>query len=366
MALRQITYCPGPRPEGPGAALRPGMKPWADRRRRTAGRLLRSTPSASKRERRKIVVDTCFRPGPLPEGTEALRQRRLVPRRSGGTQASGRDTVDLVICTHLHVDHVGLATPSLEEGRRVPYFSKRPLRVLPVRILEHWAASEEERMASGVVMFDNAVTPLVDFGVLDLVDTDHRLSDAIEFVPTPGHSPGHFSVRVASQGETAFITGDGAHSPIEFAEPEWYAMNDTDPRSVVLDPTAPGGRAGRHPRSHHRHPFPTAYRRSSRLHGRRRLFPTTRLSGRPGPGKFANRFSQLQKHGRRGLGLGDHQVVAGVDLPDPIGVQGLCPGLRWLHLQRWRAVDARPRQPSHRPLVGRAGSAGKSTSTGGG
>jgi glyoxylase-like metal-dependent hydrolase (beta-lactamase superfamily II) len=174
----------------------------------------------------KIVVDTCFGPGPLPQATETLSNDGsfLVELADAGF---GRDTVDVVICTHLHVDHVGWNT-LVEDGRRVPTFPNARY-VFSRSEYEHWeAASEEERMASGVVMFDNAVTPLVDFGVLELVDTDHRLSDAIEFVPTPGHSPGHFSVRVSSQGETAFITGDCAHSPIGFAEPKWYAMNDTD------------------------------------------------------------------------------------------------------------------------------------------
>jgi glyoxylase-like metal-dependent hydrolase (beta-lactamase superfamily II) len=175
---------------------------------------------------RKIVVDTCFGAGPLPEGTDTLTNDGsfLTELADAGF---GRDLVDLVICTHLHVDHVGWNT-MVEDGRRVPTFP-RARYMFSRTEFDHWnSASEEARMAAGVVMFDNAITPLVDFDVVDLVDTDHHLSETIEFVPTPGHSPGHFSVRITSGGETALITGDCAHSPIEFAEPDWYAMNDVD------------------------------------------------------------------------------------------------------------------------------------------
>jgi glyoxylase-like metal-dependent hydrolase (beta-lactamase superfamily II) len=178
---------------------------------------------------KKVIVDTCFGPGPLPEGMEALCDDGSFLARL--TDAGfGRPDVDVVICTHLHVDHVGWNT-MIENGRRVPTFSNA--RYLMSRLeFEHWnGASEEQRRAGGVVMFDDVVTPLAEHGVIDLPEMPHRLSDAIELVPTPGHSPGHVSVRITSQDQTAFITGDCAHSPIQFAEPDWFAMNDTDPEA---------------------------------------------------------------------------------------------------------------------------------------
>jgi glyoxylase-like metal-dependent hydrolase (beta-lactamase superfamily II) len=180
-------------------------------------------------EGKKVIVDTCFGAGPLPEGMEALCDDGTFLRRL--TDAGfGRSDVDLVICTHLHVDHVGWNT-MIENGRRVPTFSNARY-VMSKLEFEHWkAASEEQRLASGVVMFDDAVTPLVEYGVIDLKEPPHRLSETIEMVPTPGHSPGHISVRVTSQDQVAFITGDCAHSPIQFGEPDWYAMNDTDPQA---------------------------------------------------------------------------------------------------------------------------------------
>jgi glyoxylase-like metal-dependent hydrolase (beta-lactamase superfamily II) len=178
---------------------------------------------------KKVIVDTCFGPGPLPEGMEALCDDGSFLARLSAA-GFGRQDVDVVICTHLHVDHVGWNT-MIENGRRVPTFSNA--RYLMSRLeFEHWnGASEEQRRAGGVVMFDDAVTPLADHGVIDLAEMPHRLSEAIELVATPGHSPGHVSVRITSQDQTAFITGDCAHSPIQFAAPDWFAMNDTDPEA---------------------------------------------------------------------------------------------------------------------------------------
>jgi glyoxylase-like metal-dependent hydrolase (beta-lactamase superfamily II) len=175
----------------------------------------------------KIVVDTCIGSRQLPEIYAAFANDGSFI--NGFTAAGfGRDDVDLVICTHLHFDHVGWNT-ILEDGKWVPTFRKaRYLIVRPEH--EYWkATSEEEKAASNVFNFDDAVTPLFEAGVVDLVDADHRVSGAIWLVPTPGHTPGHVSVRITSQGEDALVTGDCAHHPVQLAEPSWYSVADGDP-----------------------------------------------------------------------------------------------------------------------------------------
>jgi glyoxylase-like metal-dependent hydrolase (beta-lactamase superfamily II) len=175
----------------------------------------------------KIVVDTCVGPRQLPEIYAWVANDGSFIKALAAA-GFGRDDVDLVICTHLHFDHVGWNT-MLEDGKWVPTFRKA--RYLVARPeYEHWkATSEEEKAASNVFNFDDAVTPLFDAGVVDLVGTDHRVSDAIRLVPTPGHTPGHVSVRITSQGEDALITGDCAHHPVQLAEPAWYSVADGDP-----------------------------------------------------------------------------------------------------------------------------------------
>jgi glyoxylase-like metal-dependent hydrolase (beta-lactamase superfamily II) len=69
---------------------------------------------------------------------------------------------------------------------------------------------------------------------VDLVETDHRICDEVSLVPTRGHTPGHVSVRIASQGEEALITGDFMHHPCQIAHPEWSSTADSDPVEARL------------------------------------------------------------------------------------------------------------------------------------
>ncbi len=71
--------------------------------------------------------------------------------------------------------------------------------------------------------------PVWDTGLVDLVETDHRICDEVSLVPTPGHTPGHVSIRVVSDGEEGLITGDFMHHPCQIARPDWSSTADTDP-----------------------------------------------------------------------------------------------------------------------------------------
>ncbi len=75
----------------------------------------------------------------------------------------------------------------------------------------------------------NSVTPIMDAGLAELVETDQQLTDEISLVPTVGHTPGHVSVRITSRGEEALITGDFMHHPCQIAHPEWSTLADSDP-----------------------------------------------------------------------------------------------------------------------------------------
>ena len=172
---------------------------------------------------RRIVVDTCL-------GND--KERRL-PRwhmrssdflRDLEKAGFAPDSVDTVLCTHLHVDHVGWNT--VWDGESwVPTFPNA--RYLIGR--EEWAHWEnaEDADAVGPVLADS-VRPIFDAGLADLVDTDHRVSDEIRLAPTPGHTPGHVSVWIESRGERAVITGDMIHHPCQIAHTEWSSTVDTD------------------------------------------------------------------------------------------------------------------------------------------
>jgi glyoxylase-like metal-dependent hydrolase (beta-lactamase superfamily II) len=175
--------------------------------------------------RRRIVVDTCL--GNDKENRRIPTWNRLQTSFLTDLATAGyaRETIDTVICTHLHVDHVGWNT-MLVEGRWVPTFPNA--RYLMGRIeFAHWTSQREREDMSAVLA--DSVTPVWEAGLVDLVETDHRICGEVSLVPTLGHTPGHVSVRIASQGREALITGDFMHHPCQIAHPEWSSTADSDP-----------------------------------------------------------------------------------------------------------------------------------------
>ncbi len=171
----------------------------------------------------RILVDTCVGSRPVP-GYEMLSNREspfLANLEAAGFPVG---SIDVVLCTHLHFDHVGWNT-RLVDGTWAPTFPNA--RYLFGRTeWEHWDATGPLDPA---VTIDDAVRPLVENGSADLVEVDHRICDSVWLEATPGHTPGHVSVRLASGGQEALITGDATHHPVQWAEPDWHAVVDTDP-----------------------------------------------------------------------------------------------------------------------------------------
>ncbi|MFF7791705.1 MBL fold metallo-hydrolase [Streptomyces sp. NPDC007991] len=138
------------------------------------------------------------------------------------------DSVDLVILTHLHADHVGWNTRAVN-GAWVPTFPNA--RYLTSRTeREFWAgyAMDEPRRQ----MFRDSVIPVEEAGLLDLLDVPAEgldVAPGLRLIPTPGHTPGHVAVELASRGRTALITGDCVHHPVQLAHPGIGACVDIDP-----------------------------------------------------------------------------------------------------------------------------------------
>lgn len=159
-----------------------------------------------------IVVDTCagMHDGrPLPGDPSFLD--RLAAEIDGGL-----DAVDVVICTHLHFDHIGWNTIRDRGGRWVPAFPNAQYLITDEE-LDGFDERDPEHMA------DAGITPLADAGLLVAVELDHRITPEVRLLSTPGHSRGHVSVLIESGGATGLVTGDAAHTPIQFAYPELAA-----------------------------------------------------------------------------------------------------------------------------------------------
>ena len=188
------------------------------------GRLLASIHCfVIESEGKRIAVDTCV-------GNDKPRRVKPWNMLRGSfpddLAAAGFpvDTIDLVLCTHLHVDHVGWNT-RLEQGRWVPTFPRA--RYLFGRTeYAHWSAVHDGEDAQ--VMLDS-VQPIVDAGLSTLVESDHALTSEVCLEPTPGHTPGHVAVRISSEGQQAVITGDLMHHPIQCCEPAIGSRFDADP-----------------------------------------------------------------------------------------------------------------------------------------
>ena len=141
---------------------------------------------------------------------------------------------------------------------------------------EHWSSRPMAAIYASTI--DVAVRPIVDAGLADFVEPDHKLCDSVRLVPTAGHTPGHVSVEIASQGERAFITGDMTHHPVQWAEPDWKMPADVDSGGRRGHAAADRERARRRARARDRHPLRPAVRGPPRARRARRLVPRARIA----------------------------------------------------------------------------------------
>lgn len=142
------------------------------------------------------------------------------------------ESVDLVITTHLHTDHVGWNT-RLEDGEWVPTFPNARY-VTSKAERDYWDTVELDEARRQ--MFRDSVTPIRDNGQYDQVDVPelgHELAPGVLLVPAPGHTPGQIAVRLRGTDRTALITGDSVHHPVQLSHPHLTSCVDIDPAQAV-------------------------------------------------------------------------------------------------------------------------------------
>jgi glyoxylase-like metal-dependent hydrolase (beta-lactamase superfamily II) len=180
---------------------------------------------------KRIVVDTCVGndKNRLPWEFFTNLQKGFLRDLEGS--GFPRETVDVVLCTHLHVDHVGWNT-MLVNDRWVPTFPNARY-LLNKAEYDYWSKPFNVPDVGGwdevqrKTMLDS-VEPIVAAGQVDLVEGTHRVCEEVALVPTLGHSPGHVSVQIVSRGEEALITGDMSHHPSQLAHLDWGLSIDFD------------------------------------------------------------------------------------------------------------------------------------------
>jgi glyoxylase-like metal-dependent hydrolase (beta-lactamase superfamily II) len=174
----------------------------------------------------RLVVDTCI-------GNDKRTATARTPLSTNFLEKFAetgwtREGVDMVVCTHLHLDHVGWNT-MLQDGKWVPTFPNA--RYLIARNEMEWAAAEDDEEQQ--IVLSDSVKPVFDAGLAELIEPDHRISPEIRLVPTHGHTPGHVSVVIESEGQRGVITGDMTHHPCQLVHPDWGVFIDTDPEQAT-------------------------------------------------------------------------------------------------------------------------------------
>lgn len=185
------------------------------------GKMIIAVQSYLLRTRRHaILIDTCMGCDKTYESFPPWHKRTdrvwLTRLKAAGV---GPEDIDYVFCTHLHADHCGWNT-RLVDGRWVPTFPNAKY-ILARSEVEHVQTVPSRQ-------YQESVLPVMESGQAVLVDTGFALDDEVWLEPTPGHTPGHVAVGLASNGHEAVMCGDLIHCPIQCLYPGWRFWIDSD------------------------------------------------------------------------------------------------------------------------------------------
>lgn len=178
---------------------------------------------------RLFVVDTCVGNEKEVLGFDGFTNMNLPFLEAIEQAGFDRNKVTDVICTHLHFDHVGWNTYK-EDGEWKPTFPNAKYHFAREEY-EYWENDGFKNHALGPlenVSFHESIDPVIEAGLVNLVEMDADLGDGISFKPSPGHSKGHVNVHFNAGDETFIIAGDMCHHPCQVAQTDWAAIIDYD------------------------------------------------------------------------------------------------------------------------------------------
>lgn len=142
------------------------------------------------------------------------------------------EDIDIVLCTHLHADHIGWNTV-LRNGRWVPTFPNA--RYLFSRTESaYWDAGQNPSMRDDPrrMAYIDSVLPVVEAGQAVVLDGSHAIDDRMLIEPAPGHTPGHVILKLSEQGESGVFCGDVIHHAVQVYAPHWNHMADERPEEA--------------------------------------------------------------------------------------------------------------------------------------
>ena len=168
-----------------------------------------------------ILIDTCcgnHKDRPTFELAHQLNTPYLDKLAAAGVRP---EEVDMVMCTHLHVDHCGWNT-QLKDGRWVPTFPKAKY-IFSKAEFDQWNPADDRfpkaEINNGV--FEDSVLPIIQAGQAQMVEGIHALEDNLIIEPAPGHTNGSIVLKIESKGERGLFAGDTLHHATQVLRPEW-------------------------------------------------------------------------------------------------------------------------------------------------
>lgn len=180
---------------------------------------------------RTIMVDTCVGNSKKRTAIPAWNNLQTDFLHCLEEQGYNQGSIDTLLFTHLHFDHIGWNTMFVG-GKWIPTFPQARHLVIEQEF-NYWKGRPKEEAEDDHAGINDSVLPILDAGLIDLIPEDHIISDEISLIPTPGHTPGHVSVLIKSEGKQAVITGDTIHHPCQIAYPEWESF-DTDKQKALV------------------------------------------------------------------------------------------------------------------------------------
>lgn len=192
-----------------------------------------------------ILVDTCSGDGKnIPAAPQLMPENNQFLNR---LKATGYEPaqIDYVICTHLHVDHVGWNT-TFDGAKWTPTFPNARYLLSKKEVEFAWeeashtvadpATAQNDEEALNIMMqltqkfvFNESIRPILESGLVELVEAPCEPIPGVTLVPTPGHSVDHMAIEISSEGQSAWITGDVFHHACQIAQPDWATIIDWSP-----------------------------------------------------------------------------------------------------------------------------------------
>jgi glyoxylase-like metal-dependent hydrolase (beta-lactamase superfamily II) len=179
-----------------------------------------------------VMIDTCIGNDKQRLAFDQWNGRSSSFLQDLAAAGCGPESVDYVFCTHMHLDHTGWNT-RLQDGRWIPSFPNATY-LFNKNEWEHW---QDEPNPEDQAVVEQNIMPIIEAGQVEWVDNAWSIDDEVMLLPTPGHTPGHCSVQLRSNGQDAVITGDMIVNPVQVAEPEWSQQADADKAQAIATRT---------------------------------------------------------------------------------------------------------------------------------